>query len=156
MLNADIYVRFRCGVKFFCILLSVCISCHPYIVWSSCSLSSCARCLCFLPVSFVLLDVSAGSSSCPPVHHSCPLCSRPPFCPLSLFEHFLSCPLFFTSISFLPYPLLSLLSPLLSLLSLPQSIVFSYLLFSRPSLCLASGQHQLHGVDRADRHQRTG
>lgn len=45
--------------------LCVCISPHPCIVCNSCSLPSCARWLCFLPVSFVLLDVSAWSSSLP-------------------------------------------------------------------------------------------
>lgn len=65
----------------FSILLSVCISPHSCIVWITCPLPSCARCLYFLPVSFVLSDVSAGSSSPPSAYHSCPLSS--PFCPLS-------------------------------------------------------------------------
>lgn len=43
----------------------MCISLHPRIVWISGSLPRCARCLCFLPVSFVLLDISVGSSSVP-------------------------------------------------------------------------------------------
>lgn len=151
MLSADIFLRFRFGVKFFCILLSVCISCHPYIVWNSFSLSSCARCLCFLPVSFVLLDVSAGSSSRPP-------CA--PFVSPLLLPSFLS-PFPLWAFSILPplfhiHFVVTLVISALSLLSLLQSIVLSYLLFSRPSLCLASGQHQLHGVGRADRHERTG
>lgn len=53
-------------VVFFCIVLTVCISCHSCIVWLSHSPHSCARCSYFLPVTFVLLDTTAGSSSRPP------------------------------------------------------------------------------------------
>lgn len=134
----------------FCFLLSVCVSCHPCIVWNSCSLTSCARCLCFLPLSFVMLDVAAGSFS-RPLHTI-----HVPFTSLSI--SVLS-PLF--CIHF--YPPLALLS---SLLSPPELCSHSHYhapscfvttsSSSHPSLCLASGQHQLHGVGRTDRHQRAG
>lgn len=95
---------FHSSVKFLCILLSVCISPHSCIVWNSCSLPSCARCLCFLPVSFVLLDVSAGSSSLPlrTIHVPSALFLPPFFVPSPDFNIFPLVPSF--SHPFRPFP----------------------------------------------------
>ena len=91
----------------------MCISPHSCIVWNCCPLSNCARCLYFLPVSFVLLDVSAGSSSLPLHTMHVPSALALFFVPspyLNISPHIPSSHLFHP----LPTPALSLLSSLLS------------------------------------------
>ncbi len=84
---------------------------HPCIVWKSCSFPCCARCLCFLPVSDVLLDASAGISSLPLCTIRVPSALSLCFVPSSYMNIFPLVP-FFTFGSSLPCLLLSLISSL--------------------------------------------
>lgn len=56
---------------------------HLLSVWLSCSFPSCARCLYFLPVSFVLSRCSSREILSPSAYCWCPLCSLI----LTLFPH---------------------------------------------------------------------